>query len=76
MSPAEQGENNMIISMATTVCGLLLLASAINYMDGCAWSLPCHDAGELPVGLMVSSVNGQDAHLASIALALEPLISP
>jgi len=54
---------------------LLRNPSAINYMDGCAWSLPCHEAGELPVGLMVSGVAGQDAHLARVALALENLIN-
>ena len=54
---------------------LLRNPSAINYMDGCAWSLPCHEAGELPVGLMVSSVSGQDAHLARVALALENLMN-
>jgi aspartyl-tRNA(Asn)/glutamyl-tRNA(Gln) amidotransferase subunit A len=54
---------------------LLRNPSAINYMDGCAWSLPCHEAGELPVGLMVSSVAGQDAHLARVALAFENLIN-
>jgi aspartyl-tRNA(Asn)/glutamyl-tRNA(Gln) amidotransferase subunit A len=55
---------------------LLRNPSMINYMDGCSFSLPCQAEGELPVGLMVSSVNGQDAHLASVALALESLISP
>jgi aspartyl-tRNA(Asn)/glutamyl-tRNA(Gln) amidotransferase subunit A len=54
---------------------LLRNPSAINYMDGCAWSLPCHEVGELPVGLMVSGVAGQDAHLARVALALEILMS-
>ncbi len=54
---------------------LLRNPSAINYMDGCAWSLPCHTAGELPVGLMVSSVAGQDAQLARVALALENLMN-
>ncbi len=54
---------------------LLRNPSAINYMDGCAWSLPCHEAGELPVGLMVSDVAGQDAHLARVALALEDLMN-
>ena len=54
---------------------LLRNPSAINYMDGCAWSLPCHEAGELPVGLMVSGLEGQDAHLARMALALENLIN-
>ncbi|WP_310625106.1 amidase [Limnohabitans sp.] len=50
---------------------LLRNPAAINYMNGCAWSLPCHQAGELPVGLMVSSTAGQDAHLARVALGLE-----
>ena len=54
---------------------LLRNPSAINYMDGCAWSLPCHVAGELPVGLMVSGLAGQDAHLARVALALENLMN-
>jgi aspartyl-tRNA(Asn)/glutamyl-tRNA(Gln) amidotransferase subunit A len=54
---------------------LLRNPSAINYMDGCAWSLPCHEEGELPVGLMVSGVAGQDADLARVALALENLIN-
>jgi aspartyl-tRNA(Asn)/glutamyl-tRNA(Gln) amidotransferase subunit A len=54
---------------------LLRNPSAINYMDGCAWSLPCHQAGELPVGLMVSGLAGQDAHLARVALALENLMN-
>ena len=54
---------------------LLRNPSAINYMDGCAWSLPCHEAGELPVGVMVSGLAGQDAHLARVALALENLIN-
>ncbi len=53
---------------------LLRNPSAINYMDGCAWSLPCHEEGELPVGVMVSGLAGQDAHLARVALALENLI--
>ena len=53
---------------------LLRNPSAINYMNGCAWSLPCHEVGELPVGLMVSGLAGQDAHLARVALALENVI--
>jgi len=52
--------------------GLLLRNTfAINFLDGCSFSLPCHAAGELPVGLMLSSVNGDDAHLAVVALAVE-----
>ncbi len=54
---------------------LLRNPSAINYLDGCAWTLPCHQTDELPVGLMVSNVAGQDAHLARVVLALENLIN-
>jgi aspartyl-tRNA(Asn)/glutamyl-tRNA(Gln) amidotransferase subunit A len=53
---------------------LLRNPSVINYMNGCAWSLPCHKADELPVGLMVSGIAGQDAHLARLAMALENLM--
>jgi len=52
--------------------GLLLRNTfAINFLDGCSFSVPCHAAGELPVGLMLSSVNGDDARLAVVALAVE-----
>ncbi|MDQ0037983.1 aspartyl-tRNA(Asn)/glutamyl-tRNA(Gln) amidotransferase subunit A [Variovorax boronicumulans] len=52
--------------------GLLLRNTfAINFLDGCAFSLPCHAPDELPVGLMLSSVRGDDARLAAVALAVE-----
>jgi aspartyl-tRNA(Asn)/glutamyl-tRNA(Gln) amidotransferase subunit A len=52
--------------------GLLLRNTfAINYLDGCAFSLPCHRPGELPVGLMLSAIRGDDARLAAVALAVE-----
>ena len=52
--------------------GLLLRNTfAINFLDGCSFSLPCHEAGELPAGLMLSSVRGDDARLAAVALAVE-----
>ena len=52
--------------------GLLLRNTfAINFLDGCAFSLPCQREGELPVGLMLSSVRGDDARLAAVALAVE-----
>lgn len=54
------------------VNGLLLRNTfAINYLDGCSFSLPCHAAGELPVGLMLSSIRNDDARLAAVALAVE-----
>lgn len=54
---------------------LLRNPAVINYLDGCAISLPCHASGELPVGLMVSCVGGQDARLAPLALAIEACLA-
>jgi len=52
--------------------GLLLRNTSIfNFLDGCSFSLPCQAEGELPVGLMVSSVRGDDARLVAVALAIE-----
>ncbi|MBL8289733.1 MAG: amidase [Rubrivivax sp.] len=52
--------------------GLLLRNTfAINFLDGCSFSLPCHEAAELPVGLMLSAPGGHDAALAGVALAVE-----
>ncbi len=55
--------------------GLLLRNTfPINFLDGCAFSLPCHAAGSLPVGLMLSAPAGHDAALAGVALAVEALL--
>lgn len=52
--------------------GLLLRNTfAINYLDGCAFSIPCHAEGDLPVGLMLSAPGGSDHRLAAVALAVE-----
>ncbi|WP_437615324.1 amidase [Erwinia sp. V71] len=45
--------------------------SVINFLDGCAFSLPCHSAGEAPVGLMISALAMQDSALAGWALSIE-----
>ncbi len=50
--------------------------SSVNYVDGCAISLPCHTEGEAPVGLMLSSVNGDDDRLLSLAATVESILQP
>ena len=47
----------------------------INFLDGCAVSLPCHRAGEAPVGLSLAGTAGQDARLLNVALAVEALFA-
>jgi len=54
---------------------LLRNTFAINYWDGCAISLPCHAPGDLPVGLMLSRANGEDAELLSVAKAVETALA-
>ncbi len=53
---------------------LLRNTFAINFLDGCAFTLPCHAPGELPVGLMLAAPAGHDAALAGLALAVEALL--
>ena len=44
--------------------------SVFNFLDGCAISLPMHDRGTAPTGLMVGALNGQDDRLFAIAHTL------
>ncbi len=55
---------------------LLRNPSLINLLDGCALSLPCHRAGDLPVGLMVAAPAMADARLMAIGLAIERVVGP
>ncbi|WP_210545546.1 amidase [Rhodoferax sp. PAMC 29310] len=50
---------------------LLRNPSAINMLDGCAISLPCHTLGELPVGLMVWAGAMRDDVVLNVALQVE-----
>ena len=43
----------------------------INFLDGCAASLPCHEPGAAPVGLMVCGTANTDRHTLAVAAALE-----
>ncbi len=57
------------------VNGLLLRnTSAVNTLDGCGISLPCHLPDELPVGLMVWHAAMHDDTILQLALLLEPLL--
>lgn len=43
----------------------------INFLDGCAVSVPCHRSGEAPVGLMIAGAAGRDRAVLSIGQAVE-----
>lgn len=56
--------------------GLMLRnPSAINFLDGCALSLPCHESGTAPVGLMVAGTAMRDRRVLSIGRAIESLFA-
>ncbi|QHI97611.1 amidase [Xylophilus rhododendri] len=50
--------------------------SAVNVFDGCALSIPCHEAGAAPVGLMVAGTAGTDIHVLAVGRAIEAVVAP
>jgi Asp-tRNA(Asn)/Glu-tRNA(Gln) amidotransferase A subunit family amidase len=53
---------------------LLRNTSTINLLDGCAISLPCHEQGSLPVGLMIAGAAMTDSRVLAVARAVEKLL--
>lgn len=43
----------------------------INFLDGCAASVPCHEPGSAPVGLMICGTAGTDRRILAVAAAIE-----
>ncbi len=55
--------------------GLILRnPSTINFLDGCALSIPCQVAGSAPVGLMVAGPALSDKRILAIGLAIEGML--
>jgi aspartyl-tRNA(Asn)/glutamyl-tRNA(Gln) amidotransferase subunit A len=50
--------------------------SIANFLDRCSISLPCHRAGDAPIGLMLIGEHGADRRLLAIAAAIEEVVSP
>ncbi|HEY1543311.1 MAG TPA: amidase [Xanthobacteraceae bacterium] len=55
---------------------LLRNTGLANFFDRCSVSIPCHHAGDAPVGLMLVGPNGSDRRLLAMAAAMEKLVSP
>lgn len=47
----------------------------INFLDGCALSLPCHREGDAPVGLMLARFDGADSSVLGIGQAIETALA-
>jgi len=54
---------------------LLRNPGLVNFLDGCAATLPCHRHGEGPVGLMVCGVAGTDRRILAVAAAIEKTLA-
>lgn len=56
---------------------LLLRNTSIgNFLDRCSISLPCHAAGELPVGFMLMAEPMADRRLLAMARSAAPVVKP
>jgi len=47
----------------------------INFLDGCAITVPCHEPGSAPVGFMVCGTAGADRRILAAAAAVERVLS-
>ncbi|MGC1869871.1 MAG: amidase family protein, partial [Acidobacteriaceae bacterium] len=54
---------------------ILRNTSIVNFLDGCALSIPCHLPGEAPVGLMLAAPGGHDHELFRISAAIEAILA-
>jgi aspartyl-tRNA(Asn)/glutamyl-tRNA(Gln) amidotransferase subunit A len=50
-------------------------STLVNFLDGCAISIPIHARGEPPVGLTLASRGGQDRQLFQYAAAAEAALA-
>jgi aspartyl-tRNA(Asn)/glutamyl-tRNA(Gln) amidotransferase subunit A len=66
-TPAGFTKKNMLLLRNTTVG---------NFLDRCAISLPCHAAGELPVGFMLMGEAMSDKRLLAVARSVAPAVAP
>jgi aspartyl-tRNA(Asn)/glutamyl-tRNA(Gln) amidotransferase subunit A len=58
----------------TTNLLILRNPTLINFLDGCALSLPCHQPGSAPVGLMLAGCAGQDRDVLQTGMAIERIL--
>lgn len=54
---------------------LLRNPSAVNFLDGCALSLPCQAPGQMPVGLMVWGPALADDAVLGVGLVIEQALA-
>jgi aspartyl-tRNA(Asn)/glutamyl-tRNA(Gln) amidotransferase subunit A len=68
--------SDLVTDDAYTDANRLMLrnTSLVNYLDGCAISLPCHPPGSAPVGISLAGARGADRQLLAIAQTVESIV--
>lgn len=69
---AELENNDEAYFEANTL--ILRNSTLINFLDGCALSLPCHVENEAPVGLMLAAAGGHDRELLALGEGVERVL--
>jgi aspartyl-tRNA(Asn)/glutamyl-tRNA(Gln) amidotransferase subunit A len=59
-----------------TNLAMLRNTGVVNFLDGCALSIPCHEPGSAPVGLMAVGQAGEDRRLLAVGQALAAALRP
>jgi aspartyl-tRNA(Asn)/glutamyl-tRNA(Gln) amidotransferase subunit A len=54
---------------------ILRTVGLVNFLDGCAASVPCHRRGTAPVGLMVCGPAMSDRRILAVAAAVEQTLA-
>ncbi len=54
---------------------MLRNTSIVNLFDGCALSIPCHEPGGAPVGLMIAGSQNSDRRVLAVGLAVEGVVT-
>src|SRR6266700_1725513 len=67
MEPLERSAENFRLANGNMLRNTYL----INFLDGCALTVPIHPARDAPVGLMVAGFSGEDERVLSAGLAIE-----
>ena len=53
---------------------MLRNCAIINLFDGCALSIPCHEPGSAPVGLLIAGTQNRDRHILAVGRSLEQVV--
>jgi aspartyl-tRNA(Asn)/glutamyl-tRNA(Gln) amidotransferase subunit A len=59
---------------ASTNVLMLRNCSVVNFLNGCALSMPCHQTGQAPVSLMLAGGAGQDRKILRLGLTVESIL--